>query len=298
MSKNINGLSDARVQLVNNYLASNLARFRQTVSQRFSHLIDAMEYSLSGGGKRLRPLLVLAGADYVGVSQERVLPAACAIEYLHTYSLIHDDLPALDNDDTRRDKPSSHKKFGEAVAILTGDALLTEAFGQMLLLSQEKEFNSNQVLSAIELLVHGSGVAGMVGGQLLDVTVDAESATLPEVEFIHIHKTGAMILAATLLPAKLHAVDSAKMDRLRHYGAALGLAFQISDDLLDSSGSARYSRDSRNKPKPSYCSVMAPSEIRGKLNGLIDAAVNAIKDDGEPAEALISIAEFVRSRKH
>lgn len=290
--------SESRIKLFNNYLEQNLVRFQKSTSLRFSPLIESMRYSLEGGGKRLRPLLVLASSEALGLKAEDVLPAALAVEYIHTYSLIHDDLPALDDDDTRRGKPSSHKKFGEAVAILTGDALLTQAFGLLVQLGEQGKFTPIQVLGAVELLASNSGVRGMVGGQLLDVTIDTNTYTLPEVEFIHIHKTGAMILASVLMPTKLTACDEAKIQKFRHYGEAIGLAFQISDDLLDTEASVRYSRGPRKKPKPSYTHLMAPSEMRGKLNSLIDSAIESVKPFGDKSAPLVDIAEFIRTRKH
>lgn len=291
--------SESRVKLINDYIDASLVRYRRNISQRFGPLVDAMGYSLAAGGKRLRPLLCVASAEFLGVQAERVLPAAAAVEYIHTYSLIHDDLPALDDDDTRRGKPSSHKQFGEAVAILTGDALLTEAFAQIHLLKAENcGFNAEQVLGVSELIVQYAGVRGMVGGQLLDVTTEHLNYSLPEVEFIHIHKTGALILASCLIPTRLVAVDAGIVQRLRRYGEMIGLAFQISDDLLDSEALIRYSRGPRKKPKPSYTQLMSPSEMRVKLNGLIDVAVQAVSGEGERAKPLVQIAEFIRTRKN
>lgn len=291
--------SESRVALINRFLEDNLKKFRGSVSQRFSPLIDAMQYSLEGGGKRLRPLLVLATAEGLGLKPESVLPAAAALEYIHTYSLIHDDLPAIDDDDTRRGKPSSHKKFGEAVAILTGDALLTEAFGLMHQLAEVGGFPPGNILSATELLIQVSGVRGMVGGQLLDVTTAHQNYSLPEVEFIHIHKTGAMILGAVLIPTRLTPVEAPRLRSLRRYGEAIGLAFQISDDILDSEASLlRYSRGPRKKPKPSYTQVMSPVEMKEKLNGLIDNAIQSLSGEGIGADPLRAIAEFIRTRKH
>lgn len=288
--------SESRVKIINEYLDGHLHRFQKSTSMRFAPLIEAMRYSLEGGGKRLRPLLVLATAEALGLKVEDVLPAALAIEYIHTYSLIHDDLPALDDDDTRRGKPSAHKKFGEAVAILTGDALLTESFSLMGLLSER--FGSNHVLGAIELLATNAGVKGLVGGQLIDVTIDTNSYSLPEVEFIHIHKTGAMILTSVLMPTKLTACDETKIQKFRRYGECVGLAFQISDDLLDSEASVRYARGPRKKPKPSFLHLMAPGEMKGKLNALTDSALESIKPLGEKAQGLQLIADFIRTRKH
>ncbi len=290
--------SENRVALFNAFLDSNLVRFRRVISQRFIPLVDAMQYSLEGGGKRLRPLLLLASAECLGMSPQEVMPAAGAIEYIHTYSLVHDDLPALDDDDTRRGRPSNHKKNGEAVAILAGDALLTEAFGLMCQLLESGRFQASHVMSAMELLVQHSGVRGMVGGQLLDVTLEPSAYNLPQVEFVHIHKTGALILASVLLPTRLVPMEEERSQRLRRYGETLGLAFQISDDLLDSEATYRYSRGPRKKPKPSYAMLMSPVEMKEKLNRLLDTAVQSLKPEGERAAALVSIAEFIRTRKH
>lgn len=289
--------SRERIQRIDAYIMNSLRRYREGISQRLITLIDAMTYSLEGGGKRLRPLLCIAAADYLGINSETVLPAACAIEYVHTYSLIHDDLPSMDDDDIRRGKPSSHRQFSEPVALLTGDGLLTEAFGQMALLRETAEFQETRILDAIELLVQHAGIRGMVGGQLLDVTTDPTNFSLPELEFIHIHKTGAMILMSVMLPSKLTGADDLTSQKLRRYGEAVGLAFQISDDLLDSEQAFRYARGPRKKPKPSYTDLMSPVETKEKLNRLIESALAGIRGDGKRAESLIQIAEFIRSRK-
>ena len=290
--------SETQVGLINDFIESNLRKFREGVSQRFSPLIDAMQYSLEGGGKRLRPMLVLATGEAMGIPPKELLPLACSVEYIHTYSLIHDDLPAIDDDDQRRGKPSSHKKFGEAVAILAGDALLTEAFGLLAQMRDNKRFEASQILSCLHTLVHYSGVGGMVGGQLLDVSTPHDAASLPEVEFIHIHKTGAMILASVLLPTQLVKIEPDRLHKFRRYGEAVGLAFQISDDILDTEATIRYSRGPRKKPKPSYSQLMSPAEMKNRMNGLIDSAVESVRAEGSKAEPLIGIAEFIRTRKH
>ncbi len=294
---NFENYAQQRVEQINGYLEQTFSRYRQGCSQRFLPLIEAMQYALEGGGKRFRPLLLLASSEYLGIAPHRVLPAACAIEFIHSYSLVHDDLPALDDDEMRRGRPSSHVQFGEAVAILAGDALLTEAFTQLHRLMDHGDFTAAQVLSSVEFLAHQSGVRGLVGGQLIDVTILPEKVTIPEIEFIHIHKTGAMILASVLMPTKLIPVEDTKLRALRRYGEAVGLAFQISDDILDAESAVRYSRGPRKKPKPSYQMAMSPVEMKEHLNSLIDSAVNAIKPDGEKALPLIAIAEFIRTRK-
>jgi geranylgeranyl diphosphate synthase type II len=289
--------SRQRVERIDAYILNSLRCYRESISQRLITLIDAMAYSLEGGGKRLRPLLCIASAEYLGLKPETVMPAACAIEYIHTYSLIHDDLPPMDDDDLRRGKAASHRRFSESVALLTGDGLLTEAFAQMALIKESRAFSATGILDGIELLVQHAGIRGMVGGQLLDVTTDMSDYTLPELEFIHIHKTGALILASVLMPARLMGTDDLTNQKLRRYGEAVGLAFQISDDLLDSEQTFRYARGPRKKPKPSYVDLMSPVETKEKLHRLIDSAVNCIKGDGERAECLVRIAEFIRSRK-
>ncbi len=297
MAVSFEQFAESNVPLFDGFLNNHLKRFRGVCSKQFSPLIDAMSYSLEGGGKRLRPLLVMASAEAVGIKPEDALPAAGALEFIHTYSLIHDDLPALDDDDTRRGKPSSHKRFGEAVAILSGDALLTEAFGLMTSLNKTGRFSAAHCLSATELLVQCSGVRGMVGGQLLDVTAHDNNWSHPEVEFIHIHKTGALILCAVLLPTRLVTLEERQIQKLKRFGENLGLAFQISDDLLDSETSFRYSRGPRKKPKPSYADFMTPTEMKERLNALIDVAVDSVTGDGFRAESLVGIAEFIRRRK-
>lgn len=283
--------------LVNDGIEQSLNHFRKTASLRFGPLIEAMEYSLSGGGKRFRPLLTLASAECLGLSPKEVLPAALAVEYIHTYSLIHDDLPALDDDDTRRGKPSNHKKFGEAVAILAGDALLTEAFGQLGRLRETKLFNADHVLSALDLLVSAAGVRGLVGGQFIDITLEQPQFNLPEVEFIHIHKTGAMIVASVLLPARLTGLEEKKVLLLKRYGSALGLAFQISDDILDAQSDGRYARGPRKKARPAYSELMNRVEMQELLNQLIDTAIQCLEPWGDKSKALRDIAEFIRNRK-
>ncbi|NBX91682.1 MAG: polyprenyl synthetase family protein [Proteobacteria bacterium] len=295
---NFQSYSASRVALIEAAIGESLVQYQKTASLRFAPLVEAMSYSLSGGGKRFRPLLTLASAECLGFQAEDVLPAALAVEYIHTYSLIHDDLPALDDDDTRRGKPSNHKKFGEAVAILTGDALLTEAFGQLARLQESTLFSPKHILSAFELLVSAAGVRGLVGGQFIDVTLEQTQFNLPEVEFIHIHKTGAMIVASVLLPARLCGLEEKKSALLKRYGAALGLAFQISDDILDAESSNRYSRGPRKKARPAYSELMNRAEMQDLLNNLIDTANTCAQALGDKSSHLVDIAEFIRNRKH
>lgn len=195
-------------------------------------LLRAMEYSLLAGGKRLRPVLCLVWAEMTGEPRENILPAAAALECIHTYSLIHDDLPAMDDDDLRRGRPSSHKRFGEALAILAGDALLTEAFGLLLSCAVP----ADRMLAAGRELVRAAGAAGMVGGQVLDMQWTGGTATVGELSRMQELKTGAMIRASCVCGALLGGAGEADLARAADYGTHIGRAFQITDDILDVTG--------------------------------------------------------------
>lgn len=192
-------------------------------------LRKAMGYSLLAGGKRLRPVLCLTTAQLCGLSEAAVMPFACAIEMIHTYSLIHDDLPAMDDDDLRRGKPSSHKAFGEALAILTGDALLTDAFAFMCM----AQAPAAQVLRAVAELARAAGSCGMVGGQVLDMAFTGGQTDLASLRRMHALKTGALLRASCVCGGLLAGADEKTVTALSTYGAALGSAFQIADDILD-----------------------------------------------------------------
>ncbi len=202
-----------------------------------SSLREAMEYSLMAGGKRLRPVLCLTTAKLCGLEEEKILPFACAIELIHTYSLIHDDLPAMDDDDLRRGKPSSHKQFGEAMAILAGDALLTDAFVFMASVSSccsTGAVPAEHALRALAYLGRAAGSHGMVGGQVLDMNYTGEAdITLEKLRTMHAMKTGALIQASCVCGALLAGASLEVVQALESYGAALGTAFQIADDILD-----------------------------------------------------------------
>src|SRR4030043_2333607 len=203
-------------------------------------LYKAIRYSLFAGGKRIRSILSMAAYEAVGGRGDGVLPFACALEMIHTYSLIHDDLPAMDNDDYRRGKPTCHKVFGEAIGILAGDALLTEAFKLMTNRSiQEISLrNGGWVLDVIHDLAHAAGSLGMVGGQVLDIESEGQEVNLPTVQYIHTHKTGALTLVSVRGGAKFGGANEETLKALMHYGERVGLAFQIADDILNVEGKA------------------------------------------------------------
>lgn len=197
------------------------------------NLQQAMKYSLMAGGKRLRPLLVIAACESLGGSREAALPVAAAIEMVHTYSLIHDDLPAMDNDDYRRGKLTNHKVFGEASAILAGDALLTHAFYSVVQASRKFGIPADNVLSIVEDLAEMAGPRGMVGGQIADMEGEQGLTDLAQLKYIHLHKTGDLIIFSLLAGGRIAGATEKQLEALRDFGTSIGLAFQIQDDILD-----------------------------------------------------------------
>jgi geranylgeranyl diphosphate synthase type II len=213
-----------------------LEAFSPAAEELTYNLTEAMKYSLFAGGKRLRPILCIAGSEAVGGDETRVLPAACALEYIHTYSLIHDDLPMMDDDDLRRGKPTSHRIFGQAIALLAGDGLLTEAFHLMTSPELAGNIPLEKILRAIGLIARAAGYRGMVGGQAVDIEWEGRQVDFSVVEFIHTHKTGALITASVTSGAILGQGTDTQVEAVSSYGRKIGLAFQISDDILDIEG--------------------------------------------------------------
>ncbi len=263
-------------------------------------LLEAMRYSLMAGGKRLRPLLVLLSAKVCGSDPRAAMPAACAIEMIHTYSLIHDDLPAMDDDDMRRGKPSCHAAFGESTAILAGDALLTLAFEVM-----AKDIQPPATAAACCVaLASAAGAANMVGGQVDDLAQESAGAdadrSLEMLESIHRRKTGAMLTTSLQLGGLVAGASQQKIEQLDNYGRNLGLAFQIVDDLLDCQGDEsqlgkRTQKDSE-RGKLTFPSLMGVEASRERAAGLITRATDAARSLGEGAEPLVALAEFVLNR--
>jgi geranylgeranyl diphosphate synthase type II len=240
----------------------------------------------------------------VGGKGERILPFACALEMIHTYSLIHDDLPAIDNDDYRRGKPTCHKVFGEAIAILAGDGLLTEAF-KLMADQPAKDHPSSHgglLLDLINEVAQAAGVLGMVGGQVVDIESEGKVADLPTVQYIHTHKTGAMILASVRVGAKLGGANEEILKALTRYGENLGLAFQIVDDILNVEGEAdlmgKKTGSDLSKGKATYPSVLGVEESKRRAKELVHLAVDALKPLGPEANPLREIARFVVAREY
>ena len=264
-------------------------------------LIKAIRYSLFAGGKRLRPILCIASAEAVGGNMESVMPAACALEFIHTYSLIHDDLPVMDDDDLRRGMPTNHKVFGEAVALLAGDGLLTEAFRLMCSKDLLAHVPAESVVRVVEVVAEGAGCTGMVAGQVADIQAEGQKATKDVVDFIHEHKTAALITASVVSGAVLGGGNPRQIEALRTYGKGIGLAFQISDDLLDVEGDTNsmgktVGSDER-KGKATYPAVVGLERSKEIQNELVQRAVSAIEAFDQEADPLREIAYYIVRRR-
>ncbi len=258
-------------------------------------LAEAMRHSLFAGGKRLRPMLVLLASDLCGGSQDEALPPACAIEMVHTYSLIHDDLPAMDDDDFRRGRPSCHRAFDEATAILAGDALLTLAFEILARPPLE-----DRAAALIGELARGAGAGGMLGGQMADVVFERQEPTPEAVDFIHEHKTAALIAASLRLGARAARAADATIDRLGCVGRAVGLAFQIADDLLDLEASSESLGKTAGKDaaqgKVTYPAVYGAAESRRRADVLVQQALDDLQPFGPQADLLRELARYAVNR--
>lgn len=261
----------------------------------------AMRYSIFGGGKRLRPVLVLAAAEAVGGAPEPLLPVAAALELIHTYSLIHDDLPAMDDDDFRRGRPTSHRVFGEAVAILAGDALLTEAFGLLTGPECASCHDPRRLLTVIQEVASAAGSRGMVGGQTLDIASEGQKVDAAHLESLHRHKTGALIRAALRAGALLAGATPGQLTAVTAYGEAVGLAFQIADDILNVEGEATTTGKAVGsdaaRRKATYPAVHGLPEAKARAAGLVGEAIQALEPLGERADPLRGIARFIVERR-
>ncbi len=262
---------------------------------------QAMRYSVFAGGKRLRPVLTIAASESVGGTQGKALPAACALELVHTYSLIHDDLPAMDDDDFRRGRPSSHKVYGEAVAILAGDALLTYAFELLVRESLNLGSDAGLVSSQVQELAQAAGTAGMIGGQVLDLEAEGRKVDLAGLEEIHHRKTGALLKAAVRLGAIAAGAGWEELTDLTAYAEALGLAFQIKDDLLDVEGdSAKLGKpvgSDAAKDKSTYPSIIGLEQSKLMLAEQTETALKLAGHFGDKGRILAELALFVRDRE-
>jgi len=277
-----------------------LAKCVDTPAGEQTRLAEAMRYSLLAGGKRLRPMLVLASCEAVGGKIAAAMDLACAVEMIHTYSLIHDDLPCMDDDDFRRGRPTNHKVYGEAVATLAGDALLTDAF-KVLARATGAGVPAPVVLETIAELASAAGYAGMVGGQVIDLLGEGKPKTLEELEEIHGKKTGALFLASVRGGARMGGASRAQIESLDAYARALGLAFQVVDDLLDVQGTPeqmgkRTQKDSE-RGKATYPAILGIERSQDFARELESRAHRALASFDDRAVALRELATFVVERK-
>jgi len=258
-----------------------------------------MRYSTLGGGKRVRAMLVFAAGEVSGADPERLEVAASAVEMIHAYSLIHDDLPCMDDDVLRRGKPTCHVEFDEATALLAGDALQSLAF--QLLAEHRLAAGPDEQLRMIQLFAAACGSRGMAGGQAIDLESTGKGLTLPELEFMHILKTGALIRASVLLGGHCGGLPAPELERLDRYAKGVGLAFQVVDDILDEEGSAatlgKTAGKDRAAGKTTYTTLMELAEARRFARELLDRATGAIEPFGDRARRLREIAGFIVNRE-
>jgi geranylgeranyl diphosphate synthase type II len=277
-----------------------------------SVLHEAMKYSLFAGGKRIRPILALASYEACGGNPEDIIPYASAMELIHTYSLIHDDLPAMDNDDLRRGKPTNHKVFGEAIAILAGDALLTEAFYLIAdcglkiadLKSRKSKIINHQskILRVIHEVAMAAGIHGMVGGQVQDILSENSEPDRDILSFIHLHKTAALVTASVRMGPLLAESDKDKLHALTRYGENMGLVFQIIDDILDIEGSTeelgKSAGSDRKSKKMTYPALYGIEMSRQKAENLVSEAIDELKIFFSEADPLREIASYLIKRRN
>lgn len=266
-----------------------------------NRLFEAMRYSLLAGGKRLRPILALAACEAVGGSLEAALGFGCAVEMIHTYSLIHDDLPCMDDDDLRRGRPTNHKVFGEAIATLAGDGLLTDAFKVLARCSLSAQIPNSALIETVAELAEAAGSGGMVGGQVIDLLGEGGDLKLSELEVLHGKKTGALFVASVCGGARLGGATESQISALREYARKLGLAFQVADDLLDVESSAgqigKRTQKDEARGKATYPALIGVEGSRAMARNLSASALRAVTGFDRRAEPLRALASYAVERQ-
>ena len=291
---NIKELLKEQIKFTDGYLDKYLAE----KDNPQNIIYKAMRYSVFAGGKRLRPILMMNTCKMCGGDVNEVIPFACALEMIHTYSLIHDDLPAMDNDDLRRGMPTSHIKFGEATAILAGDALLNKAFE---VVSQYNGNNPQRAIKAMNMLAVSSGTEGMIGGQIVDMESEGKDITLDELKYLHLNKTGAIIRSACTVGALMGGASDGEIKAVDEFAQNLGVAFQIQDDILDVTstleelGKPVFS-DEKNE-KTTYVTLYGIEKSKEIVKKLSDEACEILSSFGEKAEFLVELTKYLTDRK-
>ncbi len=265
-------------------------------------LHESLRYSLMAGGKRIRPILAIAAAEAIGPIPPGLMPVACSLELIHTYSLIHDDLPSMDNDDFRRGKPTNHKVYGEAMAILTGDALLTMAFDLISRPDLMKGCDPIRQVRLIQELAYGSGNLGMVGGQVFDIQAENKDIDLATLQTIHKHKTGMLIRSAVRMGAIAAGANDRQLDDMTGYAEDIGLAFQIADDVLNVTGTREELGKNPNtdaeRGKKTYPTFYGVDGAKQLADDCVTRAINRLTSFGPSADPLRDIARYITSRKN
>jgi len=265
-------------------------------------IYESMVYSLISGGKRLRPVLMLGTYEIFESNDEKVMPFACAMEMIHTYSLIHDDLPAMDNDDFRRGRPSNHKMYDEATAILAGDALLNKSFEIGLEAITNFKLDVNRAVKALSIISKSSGTEGMIGGQIVDIYGNEKIQTIEELKYMYSLKTGAIIKSSVLAGAVLGGATDEEINALDVYAEKLGIAFQIEDDILDVEGTEEkigkpIGSDKAND-KVTYLSFVEIKEAKEHVEKYTQEAIESLQIFGEKSKTLVEIAKYLTNRDH
>lgn len=288
----------------NDYLKSQQKIVERELKRRakfkgYGDLGEAMQYALLGGGKRLRPILVLAACEAVGGKVADAYPAACAIEMIHTYSLVHDDLPSMDDDDLRRGRPTTHKKYDEATAILVGDALLTQAF-TVLTDPKDVRLSAKKRAELVLVLSQAAGWRGMVGGQALDMAAEKQQISLKELRALHGAKTGALLTAALSMGAVVGGASAKKREALERYGKNIGLGFQVVDDILDVTADTatlgKPAGSDEGHDKSTFPKLMGLEKSRKEAGRLIAKAKKELEPFGKKADPLRALADYIESR--
>ena len=275
-----------------------LDRYLPPTTARPETLHDSLRYSVLAPGKRLRPILVLASAEAVGGAAHDVMPTACALECIHAFSLIHDDLPCMDNDDYRRGRLTNHKVYGEAMALLAGDALLALAF--QMIADNGKLVSAERIIPVLHLVAEASGTWGMVGGQVVDMQSQGQEVTPDTLRYIHAHKTGALLTASVLSGAMLAGGTPQELENLRAYGGHIGLAFQIADDILDVTGDeskiGKPVGSDQERDKATYPRLYGLDESKRRAHQEVESALTTLHGFSTDADPLRAIARYIVER--
>ena len=285
------------LELIENKLKTYFPQGKEKDSLIEKVLIDSMEYSLEAGGKRIRPTLTLIFSEVCGGTIEQALPFACGIEMIHTYSLIHDDLPCMDDDDLRRGKPTNHKVYGEDIAVLAGDTLLNEAMNLMMKFSLK---HGKEALMAAQKIAEASGPEGMIGGQVVDIINEGKKISEEELKYMHMKKTGALINVSIISGAILANAPKEDINLLEKFGEKLGLAFQIKDDILSEEGDPEVTGkpvgNDKEMGKCTYVSYYGLDGAKKELDKITENAIQQLNDYGEKSEFLKQLASYIKNR--